>query len=82
MTEPNWKDSRHPLAIRYNELGNRLQDVVIMHEEVIKEAKRQQDPMIIHVFAPEADIDRMCAEMRSIESKFEQETEWADHWLT
>jgi hypothetical protein len=27
----DWRDSRHPLAIRYNELGNRLLDVDDMH---------------------------------------------------
>lgn len=76
-------NSRHPLAIKYNELGNRILD---LEESIVWVQGRPfgTDDLMGTFMVGQAiidEIERLKEEMRHIEYEVERDEEWEDHWL-
>lgn len=79
----DWKDSRHPAAIWYNELGMRIQELKEMQEGMVEETRTVTHDSLacfLGCSSWEREIERMRTEMASIELHFVRETWWEDHW--
>lgn len=71
------------MAIWYNELGNRIQEVREMQGSIRDDEMMREDPCACFLFGYgwEKEINKMREEMKSIEIRASRDDEWDDHWL-
>lgn len=78
----DWRDSRTLLAIRYNELGNRIQDLREMQLSIVEDGQQTGDHLatFLGCNGAEKEIAAMTLDMETMDRRMTRDQEWVDHW--
>jgi hypothetical protein len=71
------------MALWYNELGNRIQEVQQMQDSLKDDEMMRYDPCACFMFGYgwKKEKEKMQEEMRLIERRASRDDDWEDHWI-